>query len=132
VFEKDELAGSAPVPIKILLFPAFETPADAPIQMLFDPFPLALAPIEIVFKLLIDPNPARYPRKTPFLTLDVDPPAAGPTNVLLKLLLTVMFECAFPALIPTYTLQEASPTDAAKVETVFAETVSIFTSSSLD
>jgi hypothetical protein len=65
------------------------------------------------------------------LTFEVVLPAPGPRKVVLELLLVTIFEYAFPAPIPTYTLHRASPMDAKKDETLFAETVSILTSSRL-
>ena len=45
---------------------------------------ILFAPMEILLELLEVPNPARYPRKTPFFTLEVDAPAFIPINVLLE------------------------------------------------
>ena len=69
--------------------------------MLLDPSPSALDPIAIVFVLFTDPCPALYPRNTLFETFDEPLPAPAPRNVVYQLLLATMFECGFPAPIPT-------------------------------
>ena len=99
--------------------------------MEFPPFNV-FAPIEILLEAKIAPKPARYPMKTPFFTFEVEPPAPVPTKVSLLFAVVARIECVFPAPIPTYTFPLASPTAAANVFTIFADTASILISSNLD
>jgi hypothetical protein len=87
--------------------------------------------MEILLEANIDPKPARYPINTPFFTFEVEPPAPVPRKVSLLFAVVARIENEFPEPTPTYTFPLASPTAAANVYTVFAETVSIFVSSSL-